>query len=140
MTARQAKTVSSKGFLQIVIALLALIPIVMGGAGVLSGPAAVMGATAWPTDLDSHYRYLSGIFLGIGILFYVTIPAIERKTLLFRLAASLVVMGGLARLLSLLTVGAPSTAHLVGLVLELIVVPLLVMWQAYVARHAAPSP
>lgn len=141
MTAAQARPFSSKRLLQAVVALLALIPVVMGGSGVLTGPSAVLGPSSWSNDLDSHYRYLSGIFLGLGALFYLCLPAIERKTQLFRLAAGLVVIGGLARLLSLLTAGTPTTPHLVGLALELIVVPLLVIWQAAVARrYAAQTP
>ena len=126
-----------KGSLQAVVTLLALVPVVMGGAGVLVGPATLLTETTWPRDLDSHYRYLSGLFLALGITFYACVPAIERKTALFRWASSLVVVGGLARLLSLITVGVPSAPHLVGLGLELIVVPLLVLWQARVARQAA---
>ena len=125
-----------KGSLQAVVALLALVPVAMGGAGVLFGPATLLTEETWPRDLDSHYRYLSGLFLALGITFYGCVPAIERKTALFRWAASLVVVGGLARLLSLSTTGMPSTPHLVGLGLELIVVPLLVLWQACVARQA----
>ena len=112
----------------------------MGGSGVLTGPSAVLGPSSWSNDLDSHYRYLSGIFLGVGALFYLSIPAIERKTRLFQSAAGLVVIGGLARLLSLVTVGVPSAPHVAGLALELLVVPLLVIWQARVARGSAESP
>lgn len=127
---------ASKRLLQATVALLGLIPVSVGAAGVLIGPDAVSPSQAWPTDLDSHFRYLSGIFLALGLTFYATIPAIERRTALFRLAAALVVTGGLARLLSLLTQGPPSTPHLAGLGMELVVVPLLVLWQDRVARRA----
>ena len=46
----------------------------------------------------------------------------------------LVVAGGLARLLSWVTVGAPSAGHRLGLMMELGVVPLLMLWQARIAR------
>ncbi len=118
--------------LQVVVAALCLVPLGAGGAGVLLGPALV-GAPG-PVDLDSHFRYLSGIFLGVGLTFLSTVPAIERRTARFRLAAALVVCGGLGRLLSLGVAGAPTGPHLVGLGLELVVVPLLVVWQGAVAR------
>ena len=98
-----------------------------GLAGVTLGPEFLRVPIAPTVDLDSHFRYLSGIFLGVGLIFYATIPAIERKTTLFRVAAALVALGGLARLVSLLSVGAPSVGHLVGLGLELVVVPLLAL-------------
>ena len=43
---------------------------------------------------------------------------------------------GLARALSWWTVGAPSLGHKLGLVMELVIVPLLMLWQARVARRA----
>lgn len=126
----------SKKLLQCVVALLALIPLSTGFAGVAFGPSFVLGGAPVPVDLDSHFRFLSGIFLAVGVMFYASIPSIERKSMLFRVAASLVFAGGLARLISLLAVGAPSTAHLAGLLMELAVVPMLVLWQARVSRMA----
>ncbi|MCG5239659.1 DUF4345 domain-containing protein [Azospirillum doebereinerae] len=126
-------------FLQVVVALLSLVPLSAGAAGVLLGPGfvfptlAVDADPAHIADLDSHFRYLSGIFLGVGLLFVSTVPTIERSTGRFRLAAALVVVGGLARALSLAQTGAPSAPHLAGLGLELVVTPLLVLWQARVA-------
>lgn len=123
----------SKRLLQGTVAVLALIPIAVGGVGALTGPGFLMTGTAWPVDLDSHFRYLSGVFLAVGLIFYGCIPAIERKTALFRLAALPIVVGGLARLGSLLAAGTPTTPHMFGLVLELGVVPALVVWQTSVA-------
>lgn len=126
---------SSKRCLQATVAVLGIVPVSAGAAGVLLGPAAFSDAGGWPVDLDSHFRYVSGIFLALGLTFYATIPSIERKTALFRLAAALVVAGGLARLLALLVNGVPSAPHVAGLVLELVVVPALVLWQGRVARQ-----
>ena len=90
--------------------------------------------------MESHFRYLSGLFLGMGIGFASCVPGIERKGGRFRLLGMMVVLGGLARLLSLFTTGAPSVGHQVGLCIELIVVPLLLAWQARVARrHRLPG-
>lgn len=99
-----------------------------------------MAASSWPVDLDSHFRFLSGIFLAVGVMFDATIPSIERKTFLFRVAASLIVAGGAGRLVSMLTIGIPATPHIVGLVLELVVVPMLVLWQTRVSRGSSAHP
>lgn len=129
----------SRRLLQVTVAVLSLVPLGAGTAGIVLGPG-MLGATGiGATDLDSHFRYLSGIFLAVGLTFCSTVPAIERRTARFRLAAALVACGGLARLLSFLLTGAPSTPHLAGLVLELGVVPLLTVWQGLVARHHARS-
>lgn len=120
--------------LQLVCSLAALVPLTFGTVGALRGAEWLARAPVTP-DLDSHFRYLSGIFLMLGIGFASCIPRIETKLPRFRLLAAMVVMGGLARALSLALVGSPSTGHLFGLVMELGVVPLLVLWQARIARR-----
>ena len=120
--------------LQIVVAIASLVPIGAGAAGVLLGPAMV-DAGAAPAGADSHYRYLSGLLLGIGIAFATTIPDIERRSMRFRLLTGIVVIGGFGRLLSLLLRGAPDKPMLAALVMELGVTPCLALWQARVARR-----
>lgn len=119
--------------LQAAVALVCIVPFGASLTGILLGAAWLQPAPA--IDLDSHFRYLSGLFLGMGIAFASCVPGIERKTARFRLLGMMVVMGGLARLWSLVTLGPPSTGHSVGLCIELIVVPLLLAWQARVARR-----
>ena len=121
-------------WLQIAIALGASVPVAAGLAGVLYGPAlvdAVAGASG-----DSHFRYLSGLLLGIGLLFWSAIPRVEQRTSLIRALTLIVVVGGLARLCSLAVAGAPDAPMLFGLGMELIVTPLICLWQARVAKAA----
>jgi len=125
---------AERRLLQLAAGLACLVPLAAGTAGVLSGPGFVFRGAA-TTDLDSHFRYLSGIFLGAGVAFASCVPRIERRGARFRLLGALVVAGGLARLLSLADVGAPSIGHRFGLVMELGVVPLLLLWQARVGRR-----
>ena len=124
----------SKRLLQVTVAILALIPTLTGAAGILMGPAFLTGEAPAAANLDSHLRFLSGTFFAVGLAFYATLPSIERKGAWFRLAAALVLTGGLARLISLCAVGTPAWPHLAGLGMELAVVPLLVVWQSRVAR------
>lgn len=125
--------IGERNLLQATVAVACLVPILTGLDGVLRGTAMFRLATA-PPDLDSHFRYLSGIFLMLGFAFASTIPAIERRGSRFRLLGAMVVMGGLARALSWMMVGPPGVGHRLGLAMELIVVPLLMLWQARVAR------
>ena len=122
--------------LQAVVAIASLVPIIIGGQGVVRG-AAMFRFVAAPASLDSHFRYLSGIFLMLGLAFASTIPAIERQGSRFRLLGAMVVTGGLARALSWVAVGPPGPGHRFGLVMELVVVPLLMLWQTRVARICA---
>jgi len=127
-----------KRALQILVAIACLVPLSAGSLGVLHGPGWVKGVAA-PIDLDSHFRYLSGIFLGVGIAFASCVPAIERKGPRLRMLGCFVVLGGLARLFSLVSVGVPSFGHQFGLCMELGVTPALVAWQAHVAHRIGSS-
>ena len=123
---------NEKRLLQIAVALGSLVPISAGTAGIALGPAMV-DAGGVPLGADSHFRYLSGLLLGIGIAFATTIPAIERRSARFRLLAAIVVIGGLGRLVSLLMRGPPDKPMLAALIMELGVTPALALWQARVA-------
>ncbi len=131
--------ISGKTALQIVVAVLAATPVLVGLEGILSGPKFLHETAPWPVDLDSHFRFLSGFFLAIGLAWYSCIPRIEAKTERFRLLAACTFTGGLARLVSLFLSGAPSLGHLAGLCVELLAVPALVWWQGRVANKAAWS-
>ncbi|WP_374943200.1 DUF4345 domain-containing protein [Sphingomonas sp.] len=123
-----------KRALQAVVAVACLLPFVVGGQGIVYGPAPFGHLADVPRDLDSHFRYISGIFFATGIGFASCIPRIEAKGARFRLLGGLIVVGGLARGVSLLMVGVPSRGHVLGLVMETIVVPLLMLWQWRVER------
>ena len=119
--------------LQAAIAVCCLVPLLAGGAGVLSGPA-MIGFTDAPADLDSHFRYLSGLLLALGIGFLSCVPDVEAKGRRFRLLGAIVLVGGLGRSLSLIHAGLPGPGHMFGLGMELVVTPLLMLWQWRVER------
>ncbi len=124
--------------LQVCVAIGALVPISAGLAGVILGPRFV--ETAASISADSHFRYLSGLLLAIGLAYWSTIPAVEAKTTEVRLLTVIVFVGGIGRLLGLVTMGVPSGGMIFGLVMELAVTPALCLWQARVARAWAPAP
>jgi hypothetical protein len=97
--------------------------------------AALTGDTGMSVAGDSHYRYLSGLLLGIGLLFWSAIPGIERNTGRFQLLTLIVVVGGLARLGGLLITGLPALTMVAALVMELVVTPLICLWQLRVSRQ-----
>ncbi len=121
--------------LQAVVALACIVPLSVGGQSILHGPGFLGHPPVIPRDLDSHFRYISGIFFAVGIAFATCIPRIEATGPRFRLLGALVIAGGLSRVLSLLAVGVPSKGHLFGFAMELGAVPLLMLWQASVARR-----
>jgi hypothetical protein len=125
-----------KRLLQRTVAVAALIPVLAGLSGVLLGHG-ITGDRNPSVSADSHFRFLSGLLLGIGLCFWSTVPGIEEKTTFFRFLALIVVMGGLARLLGLWVTGVPSIAMLGGMFMELIVTPVLAFWQTRVANRYA---
>lgn len=121
--------------LQQAVGLGGIVPFAAGLYGVLFGTALTGDVTS--VSADSHFRYLSGLLLGIGICFWSTIPNIEERTGRFRLLTLLVIIGGLARLAGFLFTGLPSVFMIGGLVMELVVTPLLCLWQTRVANRYA---
>jgi len=127
---------TERRLLQVAVGLACMVPLSMGFLSVLRSAPILRGvAPPLPIDLDSHYRYLSGLLFGIGLVFLASIPRIETKTAVFRTLGFVILVGGLARLLSLVQEGVPGRGHQFGLVMELVVVPLIVLWQARVARR-----
>ena len=128
-----------KRALQVAVAIGSLVPIGAGAAGVIFGPRMLDSGLIGPADLDSHFRYLSGLLLAIGIGFVSTVPMIETHSGRFRLLTGIVVVGGIGRMLSLLSIGPPSPAMTAALVMELVVTPALAFWQGRVASQARTS-
>ena len=110
-------------------------PLAGGLDGIVNGarlPGNVVDIT-----LNSHFRYLSGLLIGIACGFASAIPAIEKIGFRVRLLVAVVVTGGLARLYGVLVEGWPERVMIFALVMELAVVPLLWLWQRRVARQWA---
>ena len=118
------------------IALGGCVPVFAGLAGVLLG-LEMVGADGAPPGADSHFRYLSGLLLGLGLGFWSCIPALPRRAGRMRLLTAVVVAGGLGRLLGVLLHGWPDTPMSLALGMELVVTPLLCWWQGRVAYRAA---
>lgn len=78
--------------------------------------------------LDSNIRFYSGLWLGIGIILLWLIPRVEREKSLLQVIAIFFFLGGMGRLISILTCGIPSPIYFIYVLLELSF-PLLALWQ-----------
>jgi hypothetical protein len=121
--------------LQQAVAIVASIPVATGLYGVMFGQALTGDAVS--ISAESHFRFLSGLLLGIGLGFWSTLPSIEIHTGRFRLLTLLIVIGGLGRLIGLGLTGLPSLFMVGGLIVELIVAPVLCLWQTRIANRYA---
>jgi hypothetical protein len=130
----EGNQVFEKRILQLLVALGGFVPVGAGLAGIIMGPAMVPSGHLAAVPLDSHFRYLSGLLLGIGLCFWSTIPSIERMGARFRLLTLIVLIGGLSRLVSLYAVGVPDHPMLFGLFMELVVTPSIAFLQYRVEK------
>lgn len=85
-------------------------------------------------DALSHFRFLSGIFLAMGLTYWTVALGLGNWLSRFRLLAALTIAGGLARAVSLAIDGLPSPGHQIGLGMELMVFPLLFLWSLRISR------
>lgn len=125
-------------WLQRVVGVAGLVPVGAGLYGVVFG-AALTGDAGLSLSGSSHYRYLSGLLLAIGLMYWSGIPAIETRKGRFQLLTLIVVIGGLSRLVGLLLTGVPSLIMIAALVMELVVTPLICLWQMRIARRYPPA-
>jgi hypothetical protein len=131
----------NKKALQIVLAILGLIPILTGGLDLILGAHSLnVAGSLLPSEvlndivLDSQIRFLAAIWFGIGIILYWIIPAIDKQTMLFRLLAGGIFLGGIGRVSSAVMVGTPPIQFIGATVLELLGMPLLILWQSTVSK------
>ncbi|MEU4448603.1 DUF4345 domain-containing protein [Actinosynnema sp. NPDC050801] len=115
---------------QAVVAVLGLFAAVTGLLEVVLGPSVLLPGSPEPgPTLDSNYRFFSAMWLAIGVALLSVVPRVREATTVLRFVGAAVFVGGLARLVSWLTVGQPHPLMLVLLAIELIVGPVLVWWQ-----------
>ena len=114
--------------------LIGFIPLWFGVNGVFFGAAEHMGADTFSIAMDNQYRYLSGVYIGVAAMIFYGAGDIRKRAMLFRFAMLFFFIGGLARVVSYLTVGPPPTEQFAAMFVE-ILSPLLLLWQAKVLRY-----
>jgi hypothetical protein len=120
-----------KRLLQIAVALAGLAPLTAGALGLLDpGRLGLYGSLSSVT----HAAFLSGLLLGIGLAYWSLIPDIEKQSPAFSLLTAIVLLGGLARLWMALRLGAFAPSITGPLALELVVAPLLWVWQQQISK------
>jgi hypothetical protein len=123
---------TEREFLQIVLGFAAVVPFLVGLRGVFIGTPLEVSKVF--IDLDSHFVYLSGVLMGMGIAFWHCVRKIERRVETVRILCAIAFMGGLCRLLSWASVGEPSAYTMGGMVMELVVAPAIGAWTTRIGR------
>jgi hypothetical protein len=120
--------------LQIAFAFAGLVLVAFGFAGVFFG--ANFLDLSGNVVMDSYIRFLKGMLLAIGLIYWSAIPDIERHGERITLVTFILVLGAVPRLMAVIGHGVPTIGILVSLTGELIVAPLLWLWQRHVAGVA----
>jgi hypothetical protein len=130
----------SKRILQIILAILGIVPLVTGIWGMLppgvndkTFDIVISASNAGHTMLDSTFRFYSGIWFGLGFFMIYIIPSIEKHQFSLRIISIMIFLGGIGRLLSIFTLAAPPFIFITFTVLELLF-PLLLLLQNRVVK------
>jgi hypothetical protein len=130
---KDVRRLSMKRGLQLTLAVLSMIPILVGVTGIVLGTSRWLPANMIAPEFDSHYRYIAGYYISLGMLGLWIIPSIEKHRSLFRIVCASVFMGGIGRVVSISQVGLPGSMALFFTAFELCF-PLLLFWQAKLSR------
>ena len=120
--------------LQIAFALAGLVLVGFGLEGVFFG-ANFMDLSG-NVLMDSYIRFLKGMLRAIGLVYWSSIPDIERHGERISLVTFILVLGAVPRLMAVIGHGVPTIGIIISLAGELIAAPLLWLWQRHVARVA----
>ena len=120
--------------LQIVVAAAGLAGVSLGLTGVLFGT--MYADLSGDVVMDSYVRFLKGMLLAIGLIYWSCIRQIEQRGDRISLVTFILIFGTLSRLLSVIGHGVPTVGIIYNLTVGLIFVPLLWLWQRHVARVA----
>ena len=126
----------SRSILQLLNAIVAIATVVLAGMQVLFGVQSPMYGVADLHDpvLDSNLRFFGGMALVLGLTLLWILPAIERRTTLYRLVWACAFLGGIGRVVSWVSIGAPPPRIAAMTVLEVVGAPVFVWWQARIAK------
>jgi hypothetical protein len=114
-----------------------LIGVILGLTGVLFGT--MHADLSGDVVLDSYVRFGKGVLLSIGLIYWSSIPQIERHGDRIALITLILMAGSLSRLFSLAGHGVPTLGIISNLIAGLVFVPLVWLWQRHVASRAQRS-
>ena len=141
----QINNVERKLF-QVLVAVLAIICFVPGGVATfgginasssLAGGELILNAESTLRGfVDNQYRFGFGVFFTQGLVLLFFLRNIERYSTLFRFSALSLIIGGLGRATNILEYGVVHSEVVGPTVVELVIIPLLVIWHSRMIKNA----
>lgn len=124
---------------------LAPIPVLAGSLHLLLGVHAdvILGARL-PAEaladpvLDSQNRFYGVAFMAYGVFLYLCATDLRKYAAVFKIVVGLMFAGGVARLIAAVLHGIPAPPVILLAAVELVGMPLLLLWYLRVQPKAAP--
>jgi hypothetical protein len=121
--------------LQLTLTIVGGVAVAFGALTVITGGALVLDGGKVSPSIDSELRFYAAWYVGAGVIVIRAARRVESEGSTIRAVCAVLLLGGMARLLSIVSVGAPHPVFLVLMALEIVLPALLVPWQAAVARR-----
>lgn len=132
----------SKRALQAVTAAFGVLALVTGVMAVIGGPAGMLDGQRTTATVDSEVRFMAVDWLAYGAATLYLAPRVAQARTAYRAWLIVMFASGLARALSYVQTGRPYPLIAGAMVAELVLPPVLWIWQSRVASAAqamAPS-
>jgi Domain of unknown function (DUF4345) len=122
-----------------IMAILTIIPLATGVLTMfgLSNPEYKSAGFPMHLVLDSNLRFYGGVWLGLGLVLVWMLPRLHQETKLFFAISLMIFVGGIGRLVAMFFAGWPPVPFIAFTALEIIGMPLLVLWQRKFAKDMA---
>lgn len=134
---------------KIIVYIFAAIALITGASDLVHGLVSQRAFGATLTDagfadpmLDNMFRFFSGLWFGVGILFVLFVRELERYKPAMIALLVIIILSGSGRILSIFQYGLPDNSRgialiFVGLLAEVIISPVLLWW--LLVRHRSVS-
>ncbi|MGW4482861.1 DUF4345 domain-containing protein [Amycolatopsis sp. NPDC004368] len=130
----------SRKALLAVLGALGAIPVASGLTAILGGPARAPGGALTSPSVDSEYRFVNTFWTAAGLVLWWSLRRPEKRAATTRLVLGTAAAGGVPRLTSARRTGAPHPVFRAATVLELLVLPVVLVWHAVVVRDGVQTP
>jgi hypothetical protein len=124
---------AGKRSLQAVLTLGGVVGVATGIFGIATGAEGMPGDNAAGASVESELRFLYVFWIAYGLALIRVAPRAVTETWAVRALALILFVAGLARAVAWLDVGRPDGLFVALMVVELVLPPLLVVWQARLA-------
>lgn len=125
---------ASRQVLLTTIGALGALPLGTGLLGILRGPEGAPGGAPTTASVDSEYRFVNVFWAAAGPALWWSLARPAQRARFTRILLGLAAAGGLPRLLSVRQTGWPHPVFRATIVLELVVVPMVLVWHLRIVR------